>query len=102
MGYMAPTVYFPLVVPECMMFEPTETESRDTLDQFAKDFVKVLQIDAETYYTKHRLQHQLEGLMKCMRQETYVSNTHLMKSSVANGEGGETKLPKYLVGRKLS
>ena len=49
-GYMAPTVYFPLVVPECMMFEPTETESRDTLDQFAKDFVKVLQIDAETLH----------------------------------------------------
>ena len=33
-----------------MMFEPTETESRDTLDQFAKDFVKVLQIDAETLH----------------------------------------------------
>ena len=49
-GYMAPTVYFPLVVPECMMFEPTETESRDTLDQFAKDFVKVLQIDADTLH----------------------------------------------------
>ena len=29
-GYMAPTVYFPLVVPECMMIEPTETESKDT------------------------------------------------------------------------
>jgi glycine dehydrogenase subunit 2 len=50
MGYMAPTVYFPLVVPECMMFEPTETESRDTLDQFAKDFAKVLQVDAETLH----------------------------------------------------
>jgi glycine dehydrogenase subunit 2 len=49
-GYMAPTVYFPLVVPECMMFEPTETESRDTLDQFAKDFIKVLQQDAETLH----------------------------------------------------
>ena len=49
-GYMAPTVYFPLVVPECMMFEPTETESRDTLDQFAKDFVKVLQIAADTLH----------------------------------------------------
>jgi len=49
-GYMAPTVYFPLVVPECMMFEPTETESRDTLDQFAKDFIEVLQEDAETLH----------------------------------------------------
>ena len=50
MGYMAPTVYFPLVVPECMMIEPTETESKETLDTFAKDFCKVLQLDAETLH----------------------------------------------------
>jgi glycine dehydrogenase subunit 2 len=34
-GYHAPTVYFPLVVPEAIMIEPTETESRETLDAFA-------------------------------------------------------------------
>ncbi|MDR0359476.1 MAG: aminomethyl-transferring glycine dehydrogenase subunit GcvPB, partial [bacterium] len=34
-GYYAPTVYFPLVVPEALMIEPTETESKDTLDAFA-------------------------------------------------------------------
>ena len=44
MGYMAPTVYFPLVVPECLTTEPTETEAKDTLDQFAKDFVAVVGI----------------------------------------------------------
>ncbi|MGB8966121.1 MAG: aminomethyl-transferring glycine dehydrogenase subunit GcvPB [Candidatus Cybelea sp.] len=33
-GYMAPTMYFPLLVPECLMIEPTETESRETLDAF--------------------------------------------------------------------
>jgi len=31
----APTVYFPLIVPEALMIEPTETESRETLDAFA-------------------------------------------------------------------
>ena len=31
----APTVYFPLVVPEALMIEPTETESKETLDAFA-------------------------------------------------------------------
>jgi glycine dehydrogenase subunit 2 len=31
----APTVYFPLIVPEALMVEPTETESRATLDRFA-------------------------------------------------------------------
>jgi glycine dehydrogenase subunit 2 len=35
-GYMAPTVYFPLIVPECLMIEPTETESKETLDAFAE------------------------------------------------------------------
>jgi glycine dehydrogenase subunit 2 len=35
-GYMAPTIYFPLIVPECLMIEPTETESRETLDEFAE------------------------------------------------------------------
>lgn len=33
-GYHPPTVYFPLIVPEAMMFEPTETESKETLDRF--------------------------------------------------------------------
>jgi glycine dehydrogenase subunit 2 len=33
-GYMAPTMYFPLLVPECLMIEPTETESKETLDEF--------------------------------------------------------------------
>ncbi|MCO6452284.1 MAG: aminomethyl-transferring glycine dehydrogenase subunit GcvPB [Caldilineales bacterium] len=33
-GYHPPTVYFPLIVPEALMIEPTETESKDTLDAF--------------------------------------------------------------------
>ncbi len=33
-GFYAPTVYFPLIVPEAMMIEPTETESRESLDEF--------------------------------------------------------------------
>ena len=35
-GYMAPTMYFPLIVPECLMIEPTETESKETLDEFVE------------------------------------------------------------------
>ena len=49
-GYMAPTVYFPLIVPECMMFEPTETESKDVLDEFAIKFVEVLQEDPDVLH----------------------------------------------------
>jgi glycine dehydrogenase subunit 2 len=33
-GFHAPTVYFPMTVREAVMIEPTETESRETLDAF--------------------------------------------------------------------
>ena len=33
-GIHAPTMYFPLIVPEALMVEPTETESKETLDRF--------------------------------------------------------------------
>ena len=33
-GFYAPTTYFPLLVPECLLIEPTETESKQTLDAF--------------------------------------------------------------------
>ena len=35
-GFHAPTIYFPLVVPEALMIEPTESETRTTLDRFAE------------------------------------------------------------------
>ena len=35
-GYHPPTIYFPLIVHEAMMIEPTETESRETLDEFVE------------------------------------------------------------------
>jgi glycine dehydrogenase subunit 2 len=35
-GFHAPTVYFPLIVKEAIMIEPTETESKATLDAFAE------------------------------------------------------------------
>ena len=45
-GFHAPTVYFPLVVPEAMMMEPTETESKETLDHFAETIHKIVEEDA--------------------------------------------------------
>jgi len=41
-GYHAPTVYFPLIVKECLMFEPTETESRETIDRFCDDLIEIV------------------------------------------------------------
>jgi glycine cleavage system P protein (glycine dehydrogenase) subunit 2 len=35
-GFHPPTIYFPLVVPEALMIEPTETETKETLDAFCE------------------------------------------------------------------
>ena len=47
-GYHAPTTYFPMLVPECLLIEPTETESRETLDAFVVAMKSIL---AEAYAT---------------------------------------------------
>ncbi len=41
-GQHAPTTYFPLLVPECLLIEPTETESKQTLDTFVSAMVSIL------------------------------------------------------------
>ena len=40
-GYHAPTTYFPLLVPECFLIEPTETESMADLDTFIETLIKI-------------------------------------------------------------
>ncbi|MFQ6618965.1 MAG: aminomethyl-transferring glycine dehydrogenase subunit GcvPB [Fidelibacterota bacterium] len=40
-GFHAPTIYFPLIVKEALMIEPTETESRETLDNFISCMIKI-------------------------------------------------------------
>lgn len=41
-NYHAPTTYFPLLVPECLLIEPTETESKETLDGFVAAMASIL------------------------------------------------------------
>ena len=41
-GYHAPTTYFPLLIPECWLIEPTETESREEIDGFIEAMKKIL------------------------------------------------------------
>ncbi len=45
-GFHPPTVYFPLVVDEALLIEPTETETRETLDEFA-DAIAAIVAEAE-------------------------------------------------------
>jgi glycine dehydrogenase subunit 2 len=52
LGFHAPTTYFPLLVPECLLIEPTETESKDTLDAFA---AALSQIQAEAEQEPERV-----------------------------------------------
>lgn len=40
-GYHPPTIYFPLIVPEAIMIEPNETESRETLDAFCEAMIAI-------------------------------------------------------------
>jgi len=47
-GFYAPTVYFPLVVPEALMIEPTETEGKETLDRFVEVLTQIAREAAET------------------------------------------------------
>ena len=46
-GYHPPTIYFPLNVEECIMIEPTETESKETLDEFIDAMIQIAK-EAET------------------------------------------------------
>ncbi len=50
-GYHAPTIYFPTNIPEAMMMEPTETESKDTLDSFA-DYLIYISDNIDSKLTK--------------------------------------------------
>jgi glycine dehydrogenase subunit 2 len=46
-GFHPPTNYFPLIVPECLMIEPTETETKETLDAFCDALIAICR-EAET------------------------------------------------------
>jgi glycine dehydrogenase subunit 2 len=46
-GFHPPTIYFPLIVSEALMIEPTETETRDTLDAFCEAMLAIAQEAAD-------------------------------------------------------
>jgi len=56
-GFHPPTIYFPLIVPEALMIEPTETESKKTLDSFADAMLAI----AEEARTNPQLLHDAPG-----------------------------------------
>jgi glycine cleavage system P protein (glycine dehydrogenase) subunit 2 len=56
-GFHPPTIYFPLVVPEALMIEPTETEARETLDAFAEAMRAIAREAAEDPEVVKRAPH---------------------------------------------
>ena len=56
-GIHPPTIYFPLTVPEALMVEPTETESKDTLDHFVAALRSILEEAATTPDLVRRAPH---------------------------------------------
>jgi glycine dehydrogenase subunit 2 len=52
-GFYAPTIYFPLVVSGALMIEPTETESKETLDEFIEAMLAIAREARETPETLH-------------------------------------------------
>ena len=52
-NYHAPTTYFPLLVPECLLIEPTETESKETLDGFVEAMIAIVR-DAREKGTSYK------------------------------------------------
>jgi glycine dehydrogenase subunit 2 len=58
-GFHAPTTYFPLLVPECLLIEPTETESKEELDRFCDAMVAIRREMAETPEMLHGAPHSM-------------------------------------------
>ncbi|OPX83753.1 MAG: putative glycine dehydrogenase (decarboxylating) subunit 2 [Pelotomaculum sp. PtaB.Bin104] len=56
-GYHPPTIYFPLIVKEALMIEPTETESLETLDEFIETMIKIAREAAQEPETVIKAPH---------------------------------------------
>jgi glycine dehydrogenase subunit 2 len=56
-GFHPPTIYFPLVVPEALMVEPTESEAKETLDAFCDALLAIAREAAEEPSTVHDAPH---------------------------------------------
>ena len=56
-GFHPPTIYFPLVVPEALMIEPTETEAKETLDKFADAMLAIAREAEEDPETVRQAPH---------------------------------------------
>jgi glycine dehydrogenase subunit 2 len=59
LGFHAPTTYFPMLISECLLIEPTETESKQTLDAFVNAMAQILREAREDPEQLHGAPHTL-------------------------------------------
>jgi glycine dehydrogenase subunit 2 len=90
-GYHAPTTYFPLLVPECLLIEPTETEAQETLDGFVAAMVAILEeshSDIETIKgAPHRLPNRRFNEVAAAKRLDVVFRPQAAGAAGAGGEG---------------
>ena len=77
-GFHPPTIYFPLVVPEALMIEPTETEPKETLDAFVDAMLAIAREaadDPETAAARRRTTRPVAASTRCGRRSSRSSAT---------------------------
>ena len=82
-GIHPPTMYFPLIVHEALMLEPTETESRETLDQAADAFIALAQKAKEDPQYLHEAPH---GTPICRPDEVAAARKPILRYDFAQEE----------------
>ena len=85
-GFHPPTVYFPLLVDEAMMVEPTETETKESLDAFADAIEEILGEAEEDPETLRRAPTRLRSAAWTRRARRGAT-----RSSARRGRGGERR-----------
>ena len=83
-GFHAPTIYFPLLFHESMMIEPTETESKETLDDFIAVMHKVAQEARET--PEEVLNAPLTTIVRKLDETTAAKNPILNYKALKDSE----------------
>ncbi len=80
-GVYAPTVYFPLIIKECMLIEPTECESKDTLDAFVEILRTIVkEIQADPAFVKAAPHQQVVHRL----DDTYAAKHPILKHAVTD------------------
>ena len=79
-GFHAPTVYFPLLIPECLLIEPTETEAKESIDNFVAAMAKIRDLaktDIQLIKTApHKMPVRRLDEVKAARQMDLTWNQH--------------------------